>query len=641
MSFTNISLNKKLLVAFSTILAAVTVMALVIWKNVSDIQAAAGWDAHTNAVLNETSKASKAFVEQVAGLRGYTISGQSTYKDAFDKSLGDFTAAVDAMAKLTSDNPAQQDRIAKLRADGVDYKTTVADEQFALAANSATRPKANQMVIDGVTKPKTDAINADITAIRGAEEALLVTRRADTANSFSTTFLVLATGALVSVLIAVAMGWLLSRSVARPIVAMTEVMRRLAAGDKTVIVPAAGQRDELGAMAGAVETFKQAAIEKERLEGMTAEERRVAEAARITGERQATAAAREAFIDAIRPSFEQLSAGDLTARLDPAKNQGYVEVCDLFNTSVSQLETTIGSVVAAVATMRVGLGEITVAAGDLSQRTEQQAASLEETVAALAAVTRGVNDTAGEAVKAQSTATTALKNAEKGGAIVTQAVEAMSEIEASSEKIGSIIGVIDEIAFQTNLLALNAGVEAARAGEAGRGFAVVAQEVRGLAQRSAEAAKEIKTLIAASSTQVEKGVALVTASGASLGEIVAQVATMSDVVGGIARSANEQALSLKEVSMAADNMDKVTQQNAAMVEETTAAAQSLMGETEELASLIERFHTNQAAAKANMARTPAKPASRASARPVAQMRTIGRGGAAAQSRPAAEEWANF
>jgi methyl-accepting chemotaxis protein len=169
----------------------------------------------------------------------------------------------------------------------------------------------------------------------------------------------------------------------------------------------------------------------------------------------------------------------------------------------------------------------------------------------------------------------------------------MSEIEASSQRIGSIIGVIDEIAFQTNLLALNAGVEAARAGEAGRGFAVVAQEVRGLAQRSAEAAKEIKTLIALSRTQVEAGVDLVTASGRSLEDIVSQVGDVTRTVEGIARAAREQAASLKEVSIAADQMDKVTQQNAAMVEETTAATQNLMRETDDLAGLVDRFETRQ------------------------------------------------
>ncbi|HEX2019448.1 MAG TPA: methyl-accepting chemotaxis protein, partial [Aurantimonas sp.] len=221
-------------------------------------------------------------------------------------------------------------------------------------------------------------------------------------------------------------------------------------------------------------------------------------------------------------------------------------------------------------------------------------------------------------------------------------VAAMGQIEQSSEKINSIISVIDEIAFQTNLLALNAGVEAARAGDAGRGFAVVAQEVRGLAQRSAEAAKEIKTLIATSREQVGTGVELVTASGKSLEEIVTEVSSMAEVISTIAASAREQATSLREVSGAADQMDKVTQQNAAMVEEATAASQTLTNETEELATAMAKFRTSaslsgRSAASASGASRAARPASRTTT----QMKTTGRGGAAPAVHAETESWEEF
>ena len=310
-----------------------------------------------------------------------------------------------------------------------------------------------------------------------------------------------------------------------------------------------------------------------------------------------------------------------------------------FNRAAETLRDTVRTVQEASRTMASGLDEISVAASDLSQRTEQQAASLEETVAALADVARGVNATATAAGDAHTTATAALKSAEQGGAIMAKAVEAMGQIERSSDQIKRIIGVIDEIAFQTNLLALNAGVEAARAGEAGRGFAVVAQEVRGLAQRSAEAAREIKDLISNSSAQVGQGVELVSASGRSLEEIVTAVGQMSRVVGEIADSSREQALSLKEVATAADQMDKVTQQNAAMVEETTAAAQNLQTVTRELTGMMDGFRTGQREGTA-------KPAKRAAPRqtpaaPVAQMRTGGRGGAAPKPAQVANDWEEF
>ncbi|GGE07296.1 methyl-accepting chemotaxis protein [Aureimonas endophytica] len=357
--------------------------------------------------------------------------------------------------------------------------------------------------------------------------------------------------------------------------------------------------------------------------------------------RDRAAKEQEKALQAFAVALAELKRGNLAARTDVALPGAFAEMAKDYNEAVAALEEAIGAVVGAVGTIRTGLGEITVAAGDLSQRTEQQAASLEQTVAALGDVTQGIDATAAGAGQAREAASLAQTRAEKGGAIVGRAIQAMGEIEQSSVEIGKIIGVIDEIAFQTNLLALNAGVEAARAGEAGKGFAVVAQEVRGLAQRSAEAAKEIKGLISASSAQVASGVELVTASGESLEEIVATVGDMARIVGEIAHSAKNQALSLRDVSTAADQMDKVTQQNAAMVEETTAAAQTLASETEELARLTQRFQTRTGSGPA---RQPAgrRPAPLpASARPVAQMKATGRGGAALKASPRADDWEEF
>ncbi|MBO0904575.1 PAS domain S-box protein [Jiella sp. MQZ13P-4] len=341
----------------------------------------------------------------------------------------------------------------------------------------------------------------------------------------------------------------------------------------------------------------------------------------------------------IGSALAALAEGKLDRRIAVPLTPELDKVREDFNQALEGLESAMGQVKAATTTIGEGMSEINTAANDLSQRTEQQAASLEQTVAALSEITRGINATAADAVKANQATTTALRDAENGGTVVAQAVNAMSAIEGSSQKISQIIGVIDEIAFQTNLLALNAGVEAARAGEAGKGFAVVAQEVRALAQRSAEAAKEIKGLIMTSSEQVESGVQLARASGKSLEEIVARVQEVSQLVAEIARSADQQAGTLREVSTAADQMDKVTQQNAAMVEETTAAARNLSVETEQLGTLMQRFRTAADASVA--ARRPAPRPAAARPRPANQSRPATAGNTALKAAPSEESWTEF
>ncbi len=248
--------------------------------------------------------------------------------------------------------------------------------------------------------------------------------------------------------------------------------------------------------------------------------------------------------------------------------------------------------------IKSGTGEIAQASDDLSRRTEQQAASLEETAAALDEITATVKKSAEGAGHARSVVETANDDARKSAVVVRQAVEAMDAIARSAQQIGQIIGTIDEIAFQTNLLALNAGVEAARAGDAGRGFAVVASEVRALAQRSAEAAKEIESLILTSRSEVDHGVQLVGEAGDSLERIMAQVAEINMIITEISTGAGEQATSLAEVNTAINQMDQVTQKNAAMVEESTAASRTLSQDSEQLASLVGRFQIGRSISRA-------------------------------------------
>lgn len=294
-------------------------------------------------------------------------------------------------------------------------------------------------------------------------------------------------------------------------------------------------------------------------------------------------------VTALGESLKRLSDGDLAHQLSDSFPPDYEELRANFNLAVTSLREAVGAVTQNVESIRNETSEITTAADDLSRRTERQAATLEETAAALDELTTSVKSAAEGADAASKMSEDAKANAEQGGEVAGRAVQAMDGIRTSSQQISKITSVIDDIAFQTNLLALNAGVEAARAGEAGRGFAVVATEVRALAQRSSDAAREINTLISNSAEQVEQGVDLVDRTGAALSAIVSSVAEISKRVSEIASSAREQSSGLNEINVAVNELDHVTQQNAAMFEETTAASHALTSEADALSNAVARF----------------------------------------------------
>ena len=403
----------------------------------------------------------------------------------------------------------------------------------------------------------------------------------------------LMTGAIAAgLLLSLGMAVVFFRTVLAPLGQLTGDMRQLAAGDTDIALQGANRSDEVGEIGRAVRAFQDVIVHKAQAEAEAVERRRT-EAAQadliLSREREAQAEAQAAVVKSLADGLSRLSGGDLMFRLSQPFPPEYEVLRSDYNGAVDRLEQALTVIAGNAGTMRSACQEIAQAADNLSRRTEQQAASLEETAAALDQITATVRQTAEGAEKARTVVGSTEREAEHSGEVVKQAISAMANIEASAREIGQIIGVIDEIAFQTNLLALNAGVEAARAGDAGRGFAVVASEVRALAQRSAAAAKDIKALISTSTTQVGDGVRLVGESGQALGSIVTKISEINGIVVRIAASTQEQSSGLHQVNTAINQMDQVTQQNAAMVEQSTAACHSLLGEAQSLSTSVSIF----------------------------------------------------
>ncbi|EBA14687.1 methyl-accepting chemotaxis protein [Roseobacter sp. SK209-2-6] len=378
---------------------------------------------------------------------------------------------------------------------------------------------------------------------------------------------------LVGAAIMSVVGWLFARSITNPLDRICRSMESVSSGNLDADVPEAVRGDEIGKIG-------------QTLVSMQEDLQLAREAEEIRAEQQQQ---QQVVVENLSAGLLRLSKGDFSQPIDQAFSGEHEKLRSNFNQTIETLSGTVSQVIEASSSIRSGASEISQASEDLSHRTESQAATLEETAAALDELTASVKSAADGARRVENTMEEARQEAENSGEVVQSAVTAMTEIEQSSSSIAQIISVIDDIAFQTNLLALNAGVEAARAGEAGKGFAVVASEVRALAQRSSDAAMEIKTLIGDSSKQVERGVDLVGKAGDALHNIVERVSHISKLITGIAEGAVEQSTGLGEINTGVTQLDQVTQQNAAMVEEATAAGHTLNSDASKLAALVAGF----------------------------------------------------
>ncbi len=643
MTFNNLRLSYKLSVGFGAVLAVVAASSSFVCYKMAQTSEIERINSASDDAVDKLDQAYGDLASARDKIKSYVLTGTASDKAGvqtwFDEGSRDLQDSKTIVAKeapqLLLDLNEFQDKVET-------YMQKISRPEMDLAAEPSTRSQAVAMMTSPVSETYMDAIDTTFKRAREKTSAWSDDYTAAGNKAMDQIQFIAMLSGILSVLIGIAMAWLIVRAIGRPMNAMTATMRRLASGDHSVTVPAIGQRDEVGDMADAVEVFKSAAIEKLRLEADAMATGRLTEAerARTAAHLADTAKTQGHVVELVASGLAQLSGGDLAHRIEERFPAEYEALRTDFNGAMVKLQDTMKTVAASASAIRSGSGEISTASDDLSRRTEQQAASLEETAAALDEITATVRRTAEGSKHARAVVGSAKIGAEQSRLVVQQAVEAMTAIETSSRAISQIIGVIDEIAFQTNLLALNAGVEAARAGDAGRGFAVVASEVRALAQRSAEAAKEIKILISTSGQQVEQGVAFVGQTGEALVRIVAQVAEIDGIVGEIASGTHEQATGLAQINTAVNQMDQVTQQNAAMVEEATAASHALVQETGELTRLIGQFQVGDAAMEQSH-RGPMKAVkvSRASPVPVKALRIVGHGGAA--RKPESEEWAEF
>ena len=560
-----------------------------------------------------------------------------SFADGLTVDLDEIDKVLAAWAPLVPD--AQKPDFAKLQARAQEFRTfrtetarlgvtdgpEAAGKQGNNEANRANR-KAFQAEIDAVVQTdKADRANrkafqAEIDAVVQTDKAELAAAEAEI-TTFHTSVLTVVLGIMVAGIgTGIGLGaYIGTVHLSRPIRKVTEAIKKVAEGHFDIEVPFAGRRDEIGEMAAAVDVFKENGNAVRRMNAEETATRAKSDELQSSMSLAVSAAAAGDFsrridkdygdvnlnrfarnvnellvsvdtgIGEVRRVIASLAEGDLTQAMKGEFQGAFAELQQNVNTTLATLKSTMREVRETTGSINSNTNELRHASDDLSKRTEQQAAALEETSAALDEITSVVQNSTERAREASVMVGEAKDDAARSGTVVRNAIDAMGRIEQASGEISQIIGVIDDIAFQTNLLALNAGVEAARAGEAGKGFAVVAQEVRELAQRSATAAKDIKALIGKSGDEVHVGVKLVQATGEALSSIEARVLKINDHIHSIATAAREQATGLSEVNKAVNQMDEVTQRNAAMVEETSAATHRLAAEADGLVHLVSRF----------------------------------------------------
>ncbi len=587
--FNGLPIGRKIAVAFCAVILAVLVMMTVLWALLSRIEATSSVRARGQEVVAQSLQIEIGMLRQNSQMRGFLITGDEGYLKQDREGQAQVAEATTTLHTLFADLPEQRAKVDESLARAAEWRREVADPMIALAR---TDRMAAQESLRAVSKKVTLVpVLAPLRALRDEELERGAAAGVARNKALLAGKIALVLGGLAMVGIAVLVSLMLARALARPVVRLTGVMDTLAKGDHRLEVPDTERADELGSMSRAVLVFRDAAVAKAQAD---AEQQQV--------------------MSEVGTALARLAESDLCVTLRGFP-PSYAALERDFNTAVARLAAALGTVRGSAGGIATSTAEMHAATDDLAQRAEQQAASLAESAAAVTEIATSVRATAEQAKAAIDVVDRATADVRHSEEIVRRTMTAINDIERSSNEIAEIIALIDGLSFQTNLLALNAGVEAARAGDAGKGFAVVASEVRALAERSADAARDINARITNTVQRVRSGVELAQETDTSLRAITSGIHEIASFVTKIADSAASQAASIGQVNVAIGEMDSATQANAAMVEEVTAACRLLTTETVTLEGQVNRFRVGAAPEPAAPA-APARRAVRAAPAPV-------------------------
>lgn len=553
-TFVNLSISKKLLSAFLVLVTIITATSSVIYQKLTYIELSAGWTVHTYQVLQMMDLAMASMVDQETGVRGHLLSGEDKFLDPYRGGGKNFADAFRKVKELTSDNPAQQVRLDEMGQLARTWRSEIAEKEIALMAKPETQAEARAMEISGAGKKSMDGIRAKVAEIKGAEEKLLITRSAAQKEAFALSYQTVIIGAVASLTLSIILGFILTRGIARPILQTRDAMKKLADGDTSLEVPGLGRKDEVGAMAQAVEVFKANMIAAERLRGEQEQLKARAEAEK------------RAEMSMLANDFE-------------ASVKGVVQTV---SSASMQLQTTAAS-------MSSTAEETSRQAQAVSAASEEATANMQTVASSAEELTSSVNEIGRQVVQATKIAGQAVIEAEGAN----ETVQSLSE---AALKIGTVVKLISDIASQTNLLALNATIEAARAGEAGKGFAVVASEVKNLASQTAKATDEIAAQVTAMQGATSESVHAIGRISETIREINGIAATIASAVEEqgaatqeIARNVQQAAIGTSEVSTSISGVTKAAADTGFASSQVLDSAGVLSNDAEALRAEVDSF----------------------------------------------------